>query len=229
MLNEVRERLTYANVIATCALFVALGGGAYALDGRNTVDAGDLRTNAVKAPEIATNAVKGAETAEDSIGTGEVIDASLLEQDFAPGQLPAGPQGPPGEQGVPGQDGEDGQDGQDGQDATSLFAYVRDPGSGTAEASNAVLEYGSGVTGVEEEQGFSGRYQVTFDQSLNSCVVSATPGFGEPQGSNAAAANAVGRVDIRGGATPNQVDLAWFSVNDAVGDTDTSFLIAAFC
>src|SRR6476646_11817719 len=33
MLNAVRSRLTYANVVATGALFLALGGGAYALTG----------------------------------------------------------------------------------------------------------------------------------------------------------------------------------------------------
>jgi hypothetical protein len=33
MLRAVRSRLTYANVVATGALFVALGGGAYALNG----------------------------------------------------------------------------------------------------------------------------------------------------------------------------------------------------
>jgi hypothetical protein len=33
MLNAVRSRLTYANVMATVAVFLALGGGAYALSG----------------------------------------------------------------------------------------------------------------------------------------------------------------------------------------------------
>jgi hypothetical protein len=33
MLNGLRSRLTYANVVATGAMFVALGGGAYALSG----------------------------------------------------------------------------------------------------------------------------------------------------------------------------------------------------
>src|SRR6476620_358911 len=33
MLKAFRSRLTYANVVATGALFVALGGGAYALSG----------------------------------------------------------------------------------------------------------------------------------------------------------------------------------------------------
>jgi hypothetical protein len=33
MLNAIRSRLTYANVMATGAMFVALGGGAYALTG----------------------------------------------------------------------------------------------------------------------------------------------------------------------------------------------------
>jgi hypothetical protein len=117
MFKWVRERLTYANAIATCALFVALGGGAYALEGRNTVDAGDLKKNAVKAPEIAKNAVKKAETGKNSVGTGEVTDGSLLDDDFAPGQLPAGlqgEQGPPGERGAPGTPGERGAPGPPG-------------------------------------------------------------------------------------------------------------------
>jgi hypothetical protein len=100
MLNGVRDRLTYANVMVTLLAFVVLGGGAYALEGRNTVDAGDLKKNAVKPPEIAKNAVKKAEIAKNSVGTGEVKDASLLGEDFAPGELPQGPQGPPG---TPGQ------------------------------------------------------------------------------------------------------------------------------
>jgi hypothetical protein len=33
MLKAVRSRLTYANTMATVAVFLALGGGAYALSG----------------------------------------------------------------------------------------------------------------------------------------------------------------------------------------------------
>jgi hypothetical protein len=210
MLNGVRDRLSYANVIATCALFVALGGGAYALEGRNTVDAGDLKKNAVKPPEVAKNAVRKAETAKNSVGTGEVIDGSLLGQDFAPGQLPAGEQGPPGERGLP------------GANATKLFGYVREPG-GTAEA---VLEYGSGITNVSDPASSTGAYTVTFNRSLDNCVVSALGGTGEPAGLGGIAASApVARVDIE---PAGAVELDWSNGNTDSA-TETSFMVAAFC
>ena len=58
MLASIRRRATYANVVATLALIVAVGGGsAYALQGRNTVFSND----------IAPNEVKGKDTLEASL------------------------------------------------------------------------------------------------------------------------------------------------------------------
>jgi hypothetical protein len=212
MLNGVRERLTYANVIATCALFVALGGGAYALEGRNTVDAGDLKKNAVKPPEIAKNAVKKAETAKNSVGTGEVVDASLLEKDFAPGQLPAGPQG---EQGEP------------GADATNLFGYIEEGGV----AGDATLQYGTGVTSVSEPPGTDGEYTVGFNRSLANCVVHATAGTGEPRSPSITRNTSIPLIRIdEGGA--NELTLQFRrsdNDNDFGVQIDTSFVISAFC
>jgi hypothetical protein len=95
------RHLSYANVIATLALFVALGGGAYA---------------AIALPK-------------NSVGSAQVKNGSLLARDFKKGQLragrpgatgpkgdqgprglggPAGPFGPPGEQGVQGPKGDQG-------------------------------------------------------------------------------------------------------------------------
>jgi hypothetical protein len=211
MLNGVRERLTFANVIATCALFVALGGGAYALEGRNTVDAGDLKKNAVKPPEIAKNAVKKAETAQNSIGTGEVINRSLLERDFAPGQLPAGLQGPQGEPGAPGQDGED---------ATKLFGYILDVGDDAA----AVVHYGSGVTDVTDQSGHN-PYTVTFNQSVANCVVMAEAGAGNPSDTNISLV-ASSRIVMPVG-NDSQVSVEFQTATGTA--TDTAFMIAAFC
>lgn len=46
---RIRERLSYANVMATIAVFLALGGGAYALSlGRNSVGSPQLKPGAVK-------------------------------------------------------------------------------------------------------------------------------------------------------------------------------------
>jgi hypothetical protein len=83
-----RPRLTYANVIATLALFLALGGGAaYA--------ASTLGKNTVGAKQLKKNAVTGA----------KVKDRSLSAGDFKAGQLPAGERGPQGVRGAPGAPG----------------------------------------------------------------------------------------------------------------------------
>ena len=75
-----RRHLTYANVVASLALFIALGGGAYA---------------ALKLPK-------------NSVTTVQVKNGSLLGKDFKSGQLKAGPRGPaggPGDNGAKGATG----------------------------------------------------------------------------------------------------------------------------
>lgn len=98
---RLRKRLSYANVVSTICLFLVLGGGAYA--------ATKLPKNSVGSKQIKDGQVKSV----------DVKNASLLEQDFMPGQLPQGEQGPTGlagEDGADGRDGVDGEDGADGQD-----------------------------------------------------------------------------------------------------------------
>jgi len=56
---RVRERLSYANVMATIAVFIALGGGAYALS---------LPKNSVGPRQLKTNAVTGRDALESSFG-----------------------------------------------------------------------------------------------------------------------------------------------------------------
>jgi hypothetical protein len=86
--NRLRPHLTYANVIATLALFLALGGGAYA--------AIKLPKNSVGAKQIKKNAVRSAEIKGNAVGSGKVKNRSLRANDFKAGQLPRGPQGPQG-------------------------------------------------------------------------------------------------------------------------------------
>ena len=97
MLNRLRPRLTYANVISTLCLFMLLGGAAYAATG--------LAKDSVTSRQIAPGAVKNTELADDAVTSPKVKDGSLLGADFAPGQLPAGPKGEPGADGAPGADG----------------------------------------------------------------------------------------------------------------------------
>jgi hypothetical protein len=56
MAGRIRDRLTYANVVATIALFVALGGGTYA--------AFNLPRNSVESKHIVNGQVKGGDVAD---------------------------------------------------------------------------------------------------------------------------------------------------------------------
>jgi hypothetical protein len=70
-MKRLRPRLTYANVIATLALFLALGGGAYAAIQlpKNSVGAKQLKKNAVTAAKIKDGAVTGSKIRLSSLGT----------------------------------------------------------------------------------------------------------------------------------------------------------------
>ena len=76
--------------IALLALFVALGGTSYA-----TARVW-LPANSVGTPQILNDSVTRAKIAHQSITSVLIKPGSLLATDFAPGQLPAGPQGATG-------------------------------------------------------------------------------------------------------------------------------------
>ena len=71
--------LSYANVVATLALFVAIGGGGFAVAAlkKNSVKAKQIARNAVRSSEIADGSVKAAELAENA-ATGAAIDEGSL-------------------------------------------------------------------------------------------------------------------------------------------------------
>lgn len=88
MLKRVRSRLTYANVTATLAIFIALGGGAYAVSlDRNQVKSKHLAMNTAKAKDIATGGVRSAEVADGAIGTSEIGDGSIAAEKIAAGAV----------------------------------------------------------------------------------------------------------------------------------------------
>ena len=88
-----RKRLTYANVAATLALVLALGGGAYAIDRLgpdtvgtrqlkdNSVSEEKLKRNAVTTSKIADDAVSGAKLRVDSVGAFALKDAVVRSND----------------------------------------------------------------------------------------------------------------------------------------------------
>jgi hypothetical protein len=103
MLRRFRPRLTYANVVASIALFVALGGSSYA--------AVQLSKNDVRSKHIKNGQVKRADLSKHAVTSEKVKDGSLLSKDFKSGQLVAGSpgaQGPKGDTGAPGPKGDTG-------------------------------------------------------------------------------------------------------------------------
>src|SRR3954471_2579023 len=99
MFTKARSRLTYANVMATVAVFIALGGGAYA------------------ATKLPANSVGSQQIKRGAVNSSKVEDHSLDERDFKPGAIsdgddgPPGPQGSQGVQGIPGVQGPKGDKG----------------------------------------------------------------------------------------------------------------------
>lgn len=124
MVSRIRGRLTYSNVIATIALFLAIGGGAFA--------ASALKKNSVKSKQIAPKAVKSADIARGAVKTDKLANKSVTAAKLASGLSTQGPQGPPGPSGASIFDGSI----PSGKTVTGLFVldgYAGGPGNQVRE------------------------------------------------------------------------------------------------
>lgn len=106
MLVRLRSRLTYANVMATIAVFLALGGGAYA--------AIKLPANSVGTRQLQKNSVTGAKVKNGSLTAADIVGGLLRGPAGSAGA--GGPAGPRGADGAPGTTGPPGAKGSDGTD-----------------------------------------------------------------------------------------------------------------
>jgi hypothetical protein len=79
-MSRIRPRLSYANVVATLALFLVVAGGSALASGtlaKNSVGSRQLKARAVTTGKIALNAINGSRVANGSL-TGEDINLSKL-------------------------------------------------------------------------------------------------------------------------------------------------------
>jgi hypothetical protein len=109
--NRITRRLSYANVIASLALFIALGGASYA--------AVAIPANSVGTKQLKKSAVAGSKIKPNAISSAKVKDGSLQRGDFASGTLLQGPQSAQGAKGDPGQNGAPGAKGESGEPGTA--------------------------------------------------------------------------------------------------------------
>lgn len=220
MLANLRSRLTYANVMATVAVFVALGGSSYAalrITGKNVpkdaLTGADIKNLTGK--DVRNNTLTGADV--KSLTSADIANGRLLAEDFAPGQLPKGEQGPQGPQGP------------EGVAATKLFAYIRVDDGNVAE-----VAYGQGVTQIEQVgvPATQGEFDVHFNRDLKGCIVQVTPGTGRPRGETSGFINVSTHVLVdpndTEGVSDNEARVFLSRTSDGA-TVDVPFMIAAFC
>ena len=118
------QSTSYANVTATLALIIALGGTSYAAVtlGRNSVGNVQLKPSAVT--------------------SAKVKDKSLMAKDFKAGQVPAGKAGAKGADGAPGAPGAPGTPGQTGPPGPAQYPQIVYKVSGGIENLNNMQNKG---------------------------------------------------------------------------------------
>lgn len=118
MLAAIFSRLTYANVIATLALFVALGGTA-AAGAHVWITGANVRNGSITGRDVANRSLTAKKLRLQTVTGAQVRDGSLRAADFNPDDLqklvgPAGSTGPAGPAGPAGAKGDEGKKGDPG-------------------------------------------------------------------------------------------------------------------
>jgi hypothetical protein len=222
-----RPKLTYANVVATLALFVALGGSATAavlITGKN----------------VKNNSLTGVDVKNGSLRSADIKDGDLLAKDFKAGQLPAGatgPQGIPGPKGETGEagpkgetgatgergpQGEPGTDGVDGVSASKTWAVINADGSIRSQ-SGGITTIGPGGFCTNSING--GLCALNMGRSVVDCAIVITPeGDTAPPSSTPSRAAFVSKRNY--GSDPANVIIQRYAESSS---TPVPFSIAALC
>jgi hypothetical protein len=139
----VHRHLSYANVMATVAVFIALGGGAYA--------ATALPKNSVGATQLRNDAVSSAKIKQGSLQRSDFRTADLVKL-----RGPAGTAGSPGEAGAAGPAGATGAKGEPG---------ARGEAGATVAKGDKGDKGDAGTTGAKGDKGDAGHSALTTLQS----------------------------------------------------------------
>jgi hypothetical protein len=80
VLGQLRSSLTYANVMATVAVFAALGGTSYAV-ATGSIDSREIKNNAVRSKDIRNNQVSTGDLRNNSASGTDIRDGTLTGDD----------------------------------------------------------------------------------------------------------------------------------------------------
>jgi len=146
--SKLRNRLTYANLMATVAVFIALGGGAYAISvGKNTIKSKHIKDGQVSSADVRDNDLIGTDIDEDTLQlrAGPAGPRGPKGDTGNPGvEGAAGPEGAPGPQGVQGAQGNPGLSNVEQVQATSTVTGSQSPKSMTVNCPAGKVVVGSG-------------------------------------------------------------------------------------
>ncbi|HMT06199.1 MAG: collagen-like protein [Solirubrobacterales bacterium] len=149
-------RLTYANVVSTLALFLALGGVAYATNSLpgQSVGPRQLKDGAVRTGKIANRAVTRVKIRRGAIRYAH-LNRKLVRR-LSGRRGPQGPQGPRGAVGPVGPAGVAGRDGTDGRDGSTGPIGPQGVAGATGSTGPAGASGATGATGVTGAAGDDG-------------------------------------------------------------------------
>jgi hypothetical protein len=90
--KQIRKRLTYANVMSSIAVFLVLGGAAFAASqlSRNSVGTRQLKAGAVTTAKLHSNAVTKAKIKANAVDGSKIADGSVTGVDINAGSTPFG-------------------------------------------------------------------------------------------------------------------------------------------
>jgi hypothetical protein len=87
---KLRARLTYANVMATIAFVLAVGGGTWAIAG-DRIGSRAIKNNSIRSKDIRRHTIRGGDVRPDAIGGRQVRELSLDSSAFTAGASGGGP------------------------------------------------------------------------------------------------------------------------------------------
>jgi hypothetical protein len=136
MRARLRSSLTYANVMATVAVFVALGGSSYAAlqvtsknVPRDALTGADIKN--LTGTDVRNDSLTGVDV--KNLRSADIANGQLLAEDLAPGQLPKGEPGAPGATGAQGPAGAAGATGATGAQGPAGDIGPRGPSDAFAD------------------------------------------------------------------------------------------------
>jgi hypothetical protein len=220
-MRKLGRSLSYANVMATIAVFLALGGGAFAATVGLTSKDGTIHGCVSKSSHILTVLKPGKRcdrrhvalsfNAKGVPGTRGPAGATGLAGPVGP----TGARGAKGDAGARGRTGTNGTNGTNGKNAVSLFVS-------TVETGTIVNSSGS----VSVSHNAAGSYIVTFAQDVSKCVPEVS--IGNTSGNTLPAGFAAARAD--GVTNANDLDLVDVVTRNTAGTAvDLPFNLSMSC